>query len=312
MALTIEPLRPVRFTTEQGRMVARRLVRGIPSSVAKGNEELGEYFNRELGTSFAAGSAIVQRPVATLPGFPNLFLEELSVDEFGDEAIGEGVNRFDQSGLEVPKNGWQIASTYRSPSFDQGPTATLPENENQDMPELPVDTFLTVRITMGMEVMAIDKSGLEWNLANGAGSVALGVNTSVAAFLPTETLHMTWMRVRFPPWTNIRSLRGNVNDTTFFGHEPETVMFLGMDASREFQVNGVRQWELGYKFGVKEVKYTHPTSGLTLTAGWNHFFRSNPGSGDPNWQKIITSNPTRTDPIYPLGNLGLLFVSEQN
>lgn len=306
MALTIAPLRPPRFQATQQRLVATRELRAAPSSVANAFSELSTYFEENLGTTFAAGDVTVQNPIKTMPSFDQLFLEDINVEEFGDEAIGDSGVTLDSNGLEVPKNGWRLTETYRTPTFEQGQTLTLPSQELDDMPDLPTDTFLTVRISLGMEMLAIDKAGLEWQLADNNGNKAIGVNTLPAVLVPTETINMTWHRVRYPPWTNIRALRGKLNEAVFFGHPVGTVMFLGLDGTREYQINGVRQWQLDYKFAVKEVKET--ANGVIIVAGWNEFYRPNPATNDPHWQTILKKSGVS---IYEFGDLTQLFVSEQ-
>ncbi len=293
-------------------MTGVREYRGIPTSVAVAISELQEYLIANLGTSFAAGNVIVRNPIKTFPGIPLLFLDNADVEEFGDDAIGEGGTTTDSFSVAIPKNGWRIKENYKSPDFDQGPQEGLPENNNQDLPPLPTDTFLTVSTSLGMEILATDKSGLEWALANAAGNKQLGVNTTIAEFVPTETLNLSWHRVRFPPWTNIRALRGKLNQATFLGHEAETVMFLGLDASREYQINAVRQWRLDYKFAIKEVKFEDPAfPGQFITAGWNHFLRPDADATSPDTWQIILRKAGVANRIYLTDDLTGLFVPEQ-
>lgn len=305
MTFTVAELEPPKGSIKNGKWTMTR------SIWLKKASELDDYVADLLGTSFAAGSGVVQGAAQTFPGKPWLILDDVGYEPHGDEAsggidyFGNAIDDLDDFGVMQPRNGYKFTLSYSTPTFDQG---TLADPGNQDLPPLPTDTFLTVKVDLGMDILATDKSGFEWDRPGSGGVATLGVRTEVAAFVPTETLTLTWHRVPFPPWTYIRQLRGMLNNDTFLGHQAQSVMYLGLSGQREFQVNGTRQWQIDYRFGIKEVPYTDPSDGLTYYAGWNEFRRKDPAANDPEWQQIISKQ--NGYPLYNTANLNLLFTSE--
>ena len=304
MAFSTEELEPQKGSLEIGKWTSTRLI------WLKDPSQLDDYIADLAGVSFDAGGSAVQGASQTFPGKPWLVLSKADYEAMGDEKIGGGnfqgtvINETDAAGVAQPTNGYKFTLTYETPTFDQG---SLPDPGNQDLPPLPTDTFLTVKIDLGMMVLATEKSAYEWVTTNDSGSQALGVKTEIAAFRPTETLTLTWHRVPFPPWTNIKTLRGKLNNAVFLGHFAGTVMFVGLVGSREFQVNGQRQWQLDYKFVIKEVPYQDPVLGEQF-AGWNEFLRKDPGANNPEWQ-LITHKVTGNF-LFEEDNLDDLFVLE--
>ncbi len=305
MAFSTEELEPPTGSIKNGEWTSTR------SIWLRDPTQLDDYVADLLGVSFAAGEGAVQGASQTFPGKPWLILVDANYEPRGDKKIGGQnyagtlMDATDSDGVAQPTNGYDFTLDYQTPTFDQG---TLGDPGNKDLPPTPVNTFLTVKIDLGMTVLATDKSAYEWVLSNDNGSFALGVKTEIAAFRPTETLTLIWHRVPLPPWTNIKTLRGKLNNATFLGHPASTVMFAGLVGQREFQVSGNRQWQLDYKFLIKEVTYEHPIGGAKI-AGWNEFLRKDPSTTDGVWQQI-EHKVGSGNLIYETGDLDDLFVLE--
>ena len=305
MAFTTEELEPPRGSIKNGKWTTTR------SIWLKIATELDAFVADLLGVSFSAGPGAATGVSQTYPGKPWLVLVDASYEPMGDEKIsgtnfaGTVIPPKDSDGVAQPPNGYKFTLSYETLTFDQG---SLPDPGNTDLPPLPTNTFLTVKIDLGMTILATDKSAYEWVLANDDGSFALGVKTEIAAFRPTETLTLTWHRITRPPWTAIKTLRGKLNKEVFLGHPASTVMFIGLTGSREFQVSGQRQWQLDYKFSIKEVPFVHPVDGDKI-AGWNDFLRKDPSATDGTWQKIEHKQGSGKF-IYETENLDDLFLLE--
>ena len=304
MAFSTEELEPPTGSIKNGKWTSTR------SIWLRDPTQLDDYVADLLGVSFAAGEGAVQGVSQTFPGKPWLILVDANYEPHGDKKIGGQnyagtlMDATDSDGVAQPTNGYDFTLDYQTPTFDQG---TLGDPNNQDLPPTPVNTFLTVKWDLAMMVLATEKSAYEWVTTNDAGSQALGVKTDIAAFRPGKTLTLIWHRVPFPPWTNIYALSGKINDAVFMGQLPGNVMFVGLVGQREFQVNGVRQWQLDYKFSIKSVPYTDPVLGEQF-AGWNEFLRKDPGANDPEWQLIL--HKVTGNPLFLEGDFNRLFVLE--
>lgn len=260
-------------------------------------DELDDVLESYFGTTFAAGGQIVQGELLTFPGKPWLILDTIDIRTHDEDDI----TGTDSNGVAYSNGGWILDLSYTTPEFDQDEL----NNDNQDLPETPNDTFLTVRTTLSGQIMTIPNEGLEWLTANDDSSTDVGSNTNAGIVVPMIAYQLTWHFVVNPNWSAIRAGIGTVNSTTFLGHPAESVLFEGLESSRQYQVDGTRKWEITFRFVAKDLKYTDPTTGTTSTAGWNHFYRSDPGAGDPNWQQIVVKSGLKD--IYVSTDLNELF-----
>lgn len=261
--------------------------------------DLLAYLQEVLGVTETAGAGFIRTLPVAFPGIPWLFVDNVSVRGATEGVGGKPGICTDSNGLASDPNGWLITIKYKTVEFTFS-------GDNEDVPDLPDDTYLSISGTMGMDIVSTDNDGLEWEQANDDSSKELSVRTSVPKREPTSTWQMTWHNIADPPWTAISQYRGVVNDRPFFGAAAETVQFLGMDFRREFQINGTRAWQLDYRFEVKQI--AENVGGSVEIRGWNHFLRDDPGASDPEYQRVVSK--TDNSALYLKVDLSFLFKTE--
>jgi hypothetical protein len=106
--------------------------------------------------------------------------------------------------------------------------------------------------------------------------------------------------VPHPPWDAIRDLRGKVNSAPFLNFQAGTVLFLGAETKRDFQVLDPGMWRLAYRFKVRTVP---STAGSNALRGWNHWYRRNASAGE-HWLEIADADDNRP---YASGSFDALF-----
>lgn len=232
------------------------------------------------------------RPVL-FPGYVNLIVAGINVEPLdpaspvGDETSLEGnTNRY-------PAAGAKLTVTYR----------TLYDTDNgqhPDAPGVPSGTYLTYAADLGVDTLQVP--GRSWQYDVG-GTPTLPDDVNPLLVAPTGSYSLTWHRVMRPPWQTIRALRGTVNEQTFVGAAPQTVLFLGARITRQFQF-----LEQG---GFWKIRYSFAESAKRLSgggvAGWNHFARRTSAAGDEVWTPIkafASSPPLRP---YAVGDFQTLF-----
>jgi len=155
-------------------------------------------------------------------------------------------------------------------------------SDRATLPQPQEGTFLTYRMDLGAEYTTLPSESLSW-LSDCA--IPVPPDAVPAIRVPMTVHRVTWHRVVNPPWAAIRACLGTVNDATFLGADPETVLFDGVTAEKQFLgVDELRQpgfgWQIGYVFREMAIK----TGGNIY--GWNHRYRPLPQQ-DPGWDKLV-------------------------
>lgn len=87
----------------------------------------------------------------------------------------------------------------------------------------------------------------------------------------------------------ILSLVDHVNDATFEGAAPGTIVFNGARPFRKITNLGAQNWDIAYQFTHRRIP-------------WNYFLRPSTGQ----WEEIVYKNSG--DPFFPDGNLSALYL----
>lgn len=177
----------------------------------------------------------------------------------------------------------KLTIDYESPTYNQ--TNTQQEANNgpggsQGSAGGETQTFITHKVTVSADFVTWPASALEHKDnsdpseadTGGGHEKKIPEDQRYAVVIPLIEHNITWHYVRFPPWSAIRWLIGNVNAYWFAGAAPETLLFAGMDASRDVTSKGVQCWTMSYKFLEKNMNQMDPTSNAF---GWNHYIRCN-------------------------------------
>jgi len=179
-----------------------------------------------------------------------------------------------------------------------------PQEDEEDMPEIESDTFLTYRLDFGGEMMTVPGQALQWQ---NAANVPVPEELKAVKRIPIIEHHLSWKRVITPPWSAIRSTVGKVNNAAFIGVGAEQLLFDSCRADKEFiQVDELQSpqygWRLDYVFRQRTI--TGLGANQDNTFGWNHFWRS---LGDvPAWDRLIVGGNENAR-MYELASFSPLF-----
>lgn len=269
MTVTYEELSgsPQIAITQQGATAVRSFRVGWDDWQAFARMLLGTY--GEIG-----GTALFAQPAA-FPGFKNLFVAEIQVDPFDpDSPDGRAALALDTE-TNGYRGGAKVTAVYKT-QFD-GEGYAL-----RNLPRVPNGTYLTYRSELGAEYQHVP--GRVWRWAIGeTPPVADDVNPGI--LIPTGSVQLSWLRVPTPPWAAIRALRGKVNSSSFLGSPAGTVLFLGVKATREFQMLETGgMWRLDYYFS----EQTKERSGGDKV-GWNYFYKEQAADGE-HWVPIADAD----------------------
>lgn len=234
------------------------------------------------------GNELSVSPPAHFPGVPAALVTEVLIEPFPADnphanpaiELQSAANAYDQALLTV---------TYGI-EFD------IDNRSRADLPSVPAGTYLTYRADLALESVATPGRNWKW----GVDSTAVSDDVRPVIVTPAESLTLTWHRVPRPPWDAIRDLRGKVNDSPFLNYAAGTVLFLGTETKRDFQVLDPGMWRLAYHFKVRTVA---STTGSGAQRGWNHFYRRNAAANE-HWLEIVDQDNNRP---YAAGSFAALF-----
>lgn len=215
--------------------------------------------------------------------------------------INAGIVVEQGAGIAFPGVGFLRADSMEFvPHFDEDDPQTGPDT-NQDFDTLPTYLnalatinyttqrfateeqeedpvlFLTHRWSIGGEFLGIGGESVLWDLDNEQAA-----DVEPAVFVPTIEHEITWTHVENPPFSIIRDRIGKVNDAALTFKTgtitTETLAFVGAELQRQVLSDGVRAWEVTYRFSERRVVSLDEDADLSGPSpgvgGWNHFWRS--------------------------------------
>lgn len=269
------------------------------------------FIDESLPPAYALGGFLLRPSRRIMPGRAYMQCDKISVAPFYSDLPGD--DPFMPLDTVVEAASWaQVTVSYK--------TAETEDEDEQD-PE----TFLTQRLSIGAEYLTVPVKAIKWTTRNGEplspSTSDLPANydsltpaeqeaakqafkerfsttteTLVTKIIPTIEHQLTWKSVVRPPFRAMRKLVGKINNKSLFGAEPETLLFMGADAQREFTRNGVKPWTLDYRFTERSIV----EGGITY--GWNHFLKPETGR----WERVEIGN----QPVYQKDDLKKLFQPE--
>ena len=225
-----------------------------------------------MPSSYMDGGNIVVPPAATFPGQSWLYAKSADVEPWDPESP-DGDNLFPATYSKA-----KITIHYETEQFDQKDSS--PRNDgpggNQGSTGSSQNTFVSHKVSVGGEFMSWPANSLRFGEASDPSSGAtegretkVGEDAMIGVIIPLIDHQITWHHVPFPPWAAMRVCVGSVNAYPFAGAPAETLLFLGADSSREVTNEGVRAWEMEYKYNEKNM---NPFDSAN-PQGWNHFLR---------------------------------------
>lgn len=253
---------------------------------------------------------------AAFPGVPFLFVDTVQITPFfGEDDTSATIS-------DVPDYAFLLLTiNYRTPRFDNsllgrrdpsGPGGKQGSQGNQNNP------FLTHSGNIGGQFLTYPAQALVWATQTGGGptlgaedpNAQLRADVHAGVIVPTTEHTMTWNFVAQPPWDVIGACRGRVNSRWISGCPAGTLLFLGCQFSKDFDMTGTPVWKLVMKFSEKNTQTYPAVDGLFNTRtspffdradwpnqaayGWNHFLRFI--NNETRWDKILKK--TDLSPLY--------------
>lgn len=212
-------------------------------------------------------SLLYQTPPMTFPGFSNLYAQSFRAEPFIPDC---------------PRNVVAFSTNY----YTHGARITI------DYTSKPWDgSIWDHRVTIGGEMLRLPTSGFSWKSVYDADPANFTPiqepDLRVCKVVPTLEHSITIYGVPEPPWEAILAAEGHVNSNTVVGKvtvEPETMMFMGCEASQSLTANGMSCWTLEYRFSQKELTEGEGEDAVVVT--WNHFRRRDTGK----WEKLVNKD----------------------
>jgi len=225
---------------------------------------------------FVSGVPDFTTPLPMPGGLKFLIVDTIDIEPLdGESPDGDTSLTLATSAATYERGGAIVTAAYKSVDL----------NQDDNRPETPQGTYLTIRGSMGVEYQTLPGRTWKWK-DNGK---PLPDDISAGLIKPTGQISANWQRVVQPPDDTIRSLRGLVNNAPFLGNDEGTVLFMGCQKTRQFQFEDNNAlYDLEYNFSVND-------------KGWNFFY--DPKRGD--WFEIQAA--VGGDPPYPSGDLNELF-----
>lgn len=223
-------------------------------------EHRGDFAVAVFGTSSASG----KKTRVTYPGRKDVYAASLRFEPFDPGSVNIRVlENLKTDAVDYDGSYAKAVVEYR----------TVDSRERSDGPLNEEGTSITYR--MAVESAAVELPPAAWAWGNGQ---AVSAETSLVKSIP-ETIHyVTWSNVVDPPWNEIMSRQGTINNATFLGCEAGTLLFEGAEANKLYRRGAELDegpssfvWAIKYAFREKAVK-----SGGG-TRGWNHVYRPETG-----------------------------------
>ncbi|HEY4313213.1 MAG TPA: hypothetical protein VGN12_27425 [Pirellulales bacterium] len=202
---------------------------------------------------FVAGVPNFVNPL-TAPGLQYLIVNQIDVEPFdGDSPDGDTELTLGTTASTYEGVGAMVTAQYK----------TMDLNQDQNRPNIPDGTYLSIRETLGVEYQTLPGRTWVWT----SNSQPLPDDVAAGMIIPTGQIVANWSRVAQPPDITVENARGKVNTSTFIGRAAGTVLFLGMNKNRQFQFDDSNSglYDLEYSFSINN-------------KGWNKFY--DPARGD--------------------------------
>ncbi|MGL4595313.1 MAG: hypothetical protein ACRCUY_11335 [Thermoguttaceae bacterium] len=177
---------------------------------------------------------------------------------------------------------------------------TLDGNDRIDAPINDDGTSITYKLVIESECVDLPVRGWRWTNTN----TVVAADQILPKMIPWTMHILTWHNVIDPPWEQIQARQGTVNNGTFIGCAPETLLFMGAEANKLYRPgHGLDDdgpsafvWAIKYSFRERAIRIGNNVY------GWNHICRLD--SGD--WTYPTNSGAR----LYDLRDFNSLFRSE--
>jgi hypothetical protein len=214
--------------------------------------------NEILGVSEYLGGTTWNRVVPrAYPPSPNMYAESVQI-------IPEGAPLYHPTDEEYSEPQYThavVLVTYRTPTTTFSSFGGMGENLAQTAQEQSLLLWSEQEIDHSVETYAIPRERFIWADAETESRV------EVRLTIPVQTMTITYHRLPLIPFRIVGGYIGKLNDRTFFGCEPGTIMCLGARTNRQWDTSGYGRQRAQLQF-----KYR--------PRNWNHEFNPETGAWD--------------------------------
>lgn len=282
MAVSFEELTgSPRVRITDGKFSATRRFKIAWSDTIAFTGELLGYYSTDGG-----GSWTYTPPVA-FPGVSQAIANDVDIAPFPEDGISTPASTSLATNTNQPPYAI-VTATYTIKDYAQNAAP------RQNTPEYPDGTFLTINQTVGGEFLTVPGRAFKWD----GTDEQLPADVNPGIFVPSEQITLVWERVpeRRIPFAEIRKQCGRVNENSFAGYSAGTVLFLGAQFNRQFQISGDVLTTVQYSFSVTARQPTDTSD--EDPKGWNYSYKEK-ASADEHWVKIVSvddgATPYRED-----------------
>lgn len=248
-----------------------------------------EQRNEFASVVFGIGSSSANVSRLAYPGRSDVYAYELRYEPLDPDTVG--VRELKDPTTDIVHYNGSFARAkveYR----------TLESIDRLDGPINEEGTSITYRMVIESEEIEIPSQGWTWGMTG----MTLANDIVLRKSIPHTIHFVTWSNVVDPPWEEITRQQGTVNNATFLGCAPETLLFQGAEAHKLYKPGvGLEEggaaftWAIKYSFREKSIK---SDGGIF---GWNHALLS-----QTNQWLIVRNGNTR---IYDSSDFNDLFRS---
>lgn len=278
------------YLTAGGSKTWEELIEPVQSPVGEYTRE-NRSITRAFRVPIAQTNALIAEcfPTLSIPGqhpvVGGMYVNKVGFGPMPGELLTENGNHSE------PAN-YLVSVTYGP--LEIGPFGS--QNPPTFDPTQPIDLIIG-NISATTEAVSIPKYTLKWD-SDDSQCKETGTGDEMAAYIIVPRTQFTVMLPRQSsiPWAAHRANRGRVNGADFFGAEPETVLYVGMQVSYRFSSDGSRQFDIEHSFDEKLINYG------TETYGWNHIWNAEAEE----WDKPYRGTSGSKKYMYETGNFNTL------
>jgi len=208
-------------------------------------EDAGPVTQQLMGYSYKIGDKVIRIGASPHPFIPGLRVRSVKADPIGKRLSSTWLSGGTTSQMK-------LTVEYEYPKFDddqQNPGEEPPTGEDQ--PEMSL-LWCSQALDYSVEIITVPVKARVYIVGSTTSAWSEQIVKKTIR-IPMVAYTVTYERVPKPPWADIISLVGKVNEIPIFGGPPGTVLFDGAHADRQigrgpdFQKSN-KIWKLSYKF----------------------------------------------------------------
>lgn len=245
----------------------------------------GHSFTRVFRVAWENSNAFAELLFArSFPGYTTSYPQTVAIEPFlgeGDLAYGDISDPADAT-AQYP---WaKVTATYGTTLWGAPWPSEIP------VPNHDTETILTLKTRISGQFLSVPARSTHYeDTTPGDEDKPVPPEDQMNRILiPLIDYNVHWDWVADPPRNKLRDLLGKVNEATFMGCEPETLLFEGSDINESFRPATDPRC-----FSVDVVLKQRRIDDDGTIRGWNHEYREDPAG----WQKIKLSDGTLRYPV---------------